>query len=467
MTHWWWTPTRPAPCACSSGPAWCPASATRSTPPAGRAARPGRPSAAATMGRGHDRPAPDPDGDPAPDAAWPRRCSGWAASSGLAAVGIAGAGAFATDPRRHCDARRRAGLHGGMQFTYRNPDRSTDPARVGRRRPLPGGGGLGLPPTGPRPAPGPAGRPSARRRRPVRPARPLRAAARRPRPHRRPAGGRGLAGPCRRRRQRPGRPGGGPARRPRLVRTQLAPPPARSRVVVRPRLRRDRRSARADASRRTLGSGGGVRDVPSVHRRLPDGGPRGRRRRGRRAVPGLAGAGAGPLSAGVPVRPRWPHLRVRRLPGGLPGQPGVRPPPAPGLPRARLGGGGRPARPADHGRRRAAGPQRAVVPGRTRSPLPAPQRTRRPRQRRRRARPGHGGRARPVDAVRGRPSWPSTPGGPPDGSAGRTWSRGRSRPVHRRDPPAGHQRLPAQGGGDPGVPVGAVAAARPVDISPC
>ena len=51
------------------------------------------------------------------------------ADAGLAAVGIAGADVF-TDTRATLHARRSAGLHGGMQFTYRNPDRSTDPARV-------------------------------------------------------------------------------------------------------------------------------------------------------------------------------------------------------------------------------------------------------------------------------------------------------------------------------------------------
>jgi len=51
------------------------------------------------------------------------------ADAGLAAVGIAGAGVF-TSTRETLHARRRAGLHGGMQFTYRNPDRSTDPGRI-------------------------------------------------------------------------------------------------------------------------------------------------------------------------------------------------------------------------------------------------------------------------------------------------------------------------------------------------
>ncbi len=48
---------------------------------------------------------------------------------GLAAVGVADAAPFA-DTRADLLARRDQGLHGGMQFTYRNPDRSTDPARL-------------------------------------------------------------------------------------------------------------------------------------------------------------------------------------------------------------------------------------------------------------------------------------------------------------------------------------------------
>ena len=51
------------------------------------------------------------------------------AAGGLAAVGIAGAGTF-DDTRHHLETRRRAGLDGGMQFTFRNPYRSTDPGQV-------------------------------------------------------------------------------------------------------------------------------------------------------------------------------------------------------------------------------------------------------------------------------------------------------------------------------------------------
>ncbi|HLY81830.1 MAG TPA: tRNA epoxyqueuosine(34) reductase QueG [Acidimicrobiales bacterium] len=47
-------------------------------------------------------------------------------SAGLDAVGIAPAEPFA-GTRRHLEDRRAEGLHGGMQFTYRNPSRSTDP----------------------------------------------------------------------------------------------------------------------------------------------------------------------------------------------------------------------------------------------------------------------------------------------------------------------------------------------------
>jgi epoxyqueuosine reductase len=49
--------------------------------------------------------------------------------SGLDAVGIAGAEPF-TEARRALQDRRSRGLHGGMAFTYRNPERSTDPSRT-------------------------------------------------------------------------------------------------------------------------------------------------------------------------------------------------------------------------------------------------------------------------------------------------------------------------------------------------
>jgi epoxyqueuosine reductase len=48
---------------------------------------------------------------------------------GLDAVGVAPAGPFATT-RRHLERRRAAGMHAGMAFTYRRPDRSSDPGRA-------------------------------------------------------------------------------------------------------------------------------------------------------------------------------------------------------------------------------------------------------------------------------------------------------------------------------------------------
>ncbi|HEY2430991.1 MAG TPA: tRNA epoxyqueuosine(34) reductase QueG [Acidimicrobiales bacterium] len=50
-------------------------------------------------------------------------------AAGLAAVGVAPAERFEST-RRDLFERRSAGLHGGMAFTYRNPERSTDPDRV-------------------------------------------------------------------------------------------------------------------------------------------------------------------------------------------------------------------------------------------------------------------------------------------------------------------------------------------------
>jgi len=49
--------------------------------------------------------------------------------AGLHSVGVTTADAF-EETRRHLFERRRQGLHGDMQFTYRNPDRSTDPTRI-------------------------------------------------------------------------------------------------------------------------------------------------------------------------------------------------------------------------------------------------------------------------------------------------------------------------------------------------
>jgi len=49
--------------------------------------------------------------------------------AGLDVIGVATAEPF-DDTRRDLEIRRAAGLHGGMQFTYRNPARSTDPGRA-------------------------------------------------------------------------------------------------------------------------------------------------------------------------------------------------------------------------------------------------------------------------------------------------------------------------------------------------
>jgi epoxyqueuosine reductase len=49
--------------------------------------------------------------------------------AGLDAIGVAKAEPF-LDARRHLVERKAAGLHGGMHFTYGNPERATDPASV-------------------------------------------------------------------------------------------------------------------------------------------------------------------------------------------------------------------------------------------------------------------------------------------------------------------------------------------------
>ena len=57
-------------------------------------------------------------------------------SAGLCAVGVCRAAPF-EDTSRILRERKQAGLHGGMQFTYRNPPRSSDPSRL-----LPGASAL-------------------------------------------------------------------------------------------------------------------------------------------------------------------------------------------------------------------------------------------------------------------------------------------------------------------------------------
>ena len=101
-----------------------------------------------------DTPVPDPSARRVPSIA-ELRTLGFEA--GLSAVGVTGAEPFA-DVRRTIVERRAAGLAGGMQFTYRDPDRSTDPGRI-----LPGArslvvGARGYLRAGPDPDPAPTPR---------------------------------------------------------------------------------------------------------------------------------------------------------------------------------------------------------------------------------------------------------------------------------------------------------------------
>ena len=52
-----------------------------------------------------------------------------AQAAGLVAIGVAALEPF-LDTREVLESRKAEGLHGGMAFTYRNPQRSTDPARI-------------------------------------------------------------------------------------------------------------------------------------------------------------------------------------------------------------------------------------------------------------------------------------------------------------------------------------------------
>ena len=87
--------------------------------------------------------------------------------AGLAAAGVAAVERFEST-RRDLLARRAAGLAGGMRFTYRNPERSTDPARIlpGARALVVGALSYARPPAdgpgGGAAGPGAAGRPPAR-----------------------------------------------------------------------------------------------------------------------------------------------------------------------------------------------------------------------------------------------------------------------------------------------------------------
>ena len=168
--------------------------------------------------------------------------------------------------RRALHERRDAGLAAGMGFTYRNPDRSTDPDAGRRRRPV----DHRRRPLVPRRRRAAA---AARLRRPASPATPgstttrplragLRAIARRLRAAGRP--GRRL-----RRRQLDRRPRGRPPRRARLVRQERQPPAARRRAAGSCSAASSPPPTYppADAGRRRL------RHVPALPRRLPDRAP--------------------------------------------------------------------------------------------------------------------------------------------------------------------------------------------------
>lgn len=75
------------------------------------------------------RTAPTPPDSIGPSAALADEVVAAGRRAGLARVGIASAEPF-DDARRVLEERRAAGLHGGMQFTYRNPARSTDPQQA-------------------------------------------------------------------------------------------------------------------------------------------------------------------------------------------------------------------------------------------------------------------------------------------------------------------------------------------------
>ena len=85
-------------------------------------------------GLGREPPSGAPVGPPVPDTAVPDVALAAAVaeagrSAGLVAVGFASAEPF-EQTRRVLVERRDAGLSASMQFTYRNPERSTDPARA-------------------------------------------------------------------------------------------------------------------------------------------------------------------------------------------------------------------------------------------------------------------------------------------------------------------------------------------------
>jgi len=63
-----------------------------------------------------------------PAAALADRLRATGREAGLDALGFAAAEVFSST-REDLSNRKAAGIHGGMQFTYRDPERSTDPRR--------------------------------------------------------------------------------------------------------------------------------------------------------------------------------------------------------------------------------------------------------------------------------------------------------------------------------------------------
>ena len=74
-------------------------------------------------------PAPTPVVAPAPVGPTVDQLRAVGLAAGLVAVGVTGVEPF-VQARHALDERKAAGLHAGMSFTYRNPARSTEPARL-------------------------------------------------------------------------------------------------------------------------------------------------------------------------------------------------------------------------------------------------------------------------------------------------------------------------------------------------
>ncbi len=314
---------------------------------------------------------------------------------GLAAVGIAPARPLRR--ARPCwRSARPLGLHDGMAFTYRNPERSTTPERVvagaaaivvgARRYPS-------IPPPAPRR--GRAGRAGG----PLRLERPVRTASRLAAADRRSPAGPWASRRGRGRRQRTGRSRGRAPGRHRLVREERQPAaPGRRRAPgscsaassparpSRPRGRWWRTGAG-----RAVGAWTGARPGPSSHRVswTPADAWRGWCR-SRVPSPGSTARPWATASTAATTARRCarPNLRVDRA--------GHRAAPAPAGPAGSGRGLGAAAGAAGQRRRDPPGPSRALVPGRPRPPLAAPQRAGGARQHRRGVGSDGGGHAAPL-----------------------------------------------------------------------